>query len=280
MDILEIVFNHLTQCIVEKNGENPIRRHVFTHPATITIPKNISLCINMSEEYIVPQDIHEKLVYAASFVYETVVPQESSLTVRLPPDTTDEAIEFLYQYLRAIKTIPVLPSGVRQVGEKYLNEMYEEVSPPENIYEPLMLYTLNLRKYVRKEEYNFFCKLLFRNQKILWSNVQKLIRCLDLFNYLGLTPFCMYAFSFLYVLTIGLSCDERKQKFGSKFFMLPIEGWDSVLVGMHPVSFIKTKDLDVYSDRYYLKMSEHLPDDPDAKYSTLVDLRIPSRSSD
>lgn len=208
MDILSIVHNHLVEQTIQLSSLEKVVLHTF--PEKEPIEKKLTyLSFILEYDEIQVQDyMIEPILAHCDYVRDSLeFAENNSLMLTLPSLCSEEGIELLCDFLHTCGNDPT---------------------------PPMKMYTMRPQDYMSKNAASFFRSLLSKEE-----GIQKLLRCIDTINYLACKPFMIYAFSFLYVLSITSSCEERERLFGHKFFMLPIEGWNSPLLSIHPLPLLK-----------------------------------------
>lgn len=255
MDILEVVQNHLYSCIINMKSKDAVESHTLNKPPSLDdlyLPRILHLRYTDSSTgskctYRCCQA--RGWIYMCQFLYDIVSEglislDGESLIVDILIPTSEEQLNILNSYILSTW------------------------SPEWNIKdERVRLFTLNIRTQMRGTAYYWLKQFIQKEHAVQIANspvsqenicgdrLKQLERTVELSNYLGCESFSICIFLFFYAFTCSISCEEREKYFGHRYFMLPIEGWDSPLRQIYQISFLTEDSISDAIDEKHKEIS-------------------------
>jgi hypothetical protein len=256
MDILEIVQNHLYQCIIKEKSFTSIAQHNIRNPTPLDpniAPRILILsigdhkfqCTNPSKWIFLCQYIRDYILSLNDGNTECIdtFSQRDIVSIELPDNICSiNALQVLDRYISEIGDIPILEAG--KEGSKV------GVDP----YTPVTLYTIKPYLYVRKLDAIWFRKeILVSDNSIEYDQIgiRNLLDTVETANFIGYEPFSVYLFMYMYPISVSLSITDREKLFGHRYFMLPIEGWNHPLRCVYSIPFLPQNEVDECTDLRY-----------------------------
>lgn len=280
-DILSKVQNHLYNLIIENKSSQFVTRHIIRNPQSIDeslIPETLSLLFTDEEgvQHLYKCTDPYKWMLLCQYIGDIVSDNYSPhITVELHNSTSLRSVEILNSYINHIKNIPIVPPDIRYDGNEWVypsreNERRLYIHTGHPLYNPVSLFHVKIRKYIRDEDYEWFLFSLHHKiddnmelppresqiDSINWTKLLDLLDIVELASFLGCESYAIYMFLFIYNIAVSLSCEERESLFGHKYFMLPIEGWNHPLRQLYHIPFLSEKDVENCTDGKYLEVAK------------------------